>query len=158
MLENLLTEQPNPASANIDERSTAEVLGIINNEDRRVADSVAAEIPSIAQAVDAIVDALRAGGRLFYIGAGTSGRLGVLDASECPPTFNVPPEMVQGIIAGGESALRRSAERVEDQPEAGAADLAARILEAGMCWWASQPAAARPTCWAPWGTRLSWVR
>jgi N-acetylmuramic acid 6-phosphate etherase len=109
-LANLLTEQRNPASARIDKLATAEVLRVINEEDRKVADAVAREIPNIARAVDAIVEAFHKGGRLFYIGAGTSGRLGVLDASECPPTFNVPPEMVQGIIAGGEAALSRATE------------------------------------------------
>src|ERR1700719_43740 len=110
MLEKLLTEQANPASAHIDALSTVEMLRVINAEDRKVADAVEREIPSIARAVDAIVAAFQRGGRLFYIGAGTSGRLGVLDASECPPTFSVPPEMVEGIIAGGPSALSRATE------------------------------------------------
>src|SRR5690349_14339377 len=109
-LQNLLTEQANPASARIDRVSTLEMLQIINSEDRRVADSITPELPHIARAIDAIVDSFRAGGHLFYIGAGTSGRLGVLDASECPPTFNVAPELVQGIIAGGEPALSRATE------------------------------------------------
>src|SRR5262245_22754903 len=124
-LHSLLTEQANPASARIDGVSTEEMLHIINGEDRKVAEAVGSEIPSIARAVDAIVAAFEAGGRLFYIGAGTSGRLGVLDASECPPTFSVPPEMVQGIIAGGEAALTRSSEATEDNPTIGAADLLA---------------------------------
>src|SRR5512142_1971241 len=105
MLEGLLTEQRNPASKNIDALPTEEILRIINEQDRQVADAVMREIPRIAMAVDAIVEAMRRGGRLFYIGAGTSGRLGVLDASECPPTFNVDVTLVQGIIAGGEDAL-----------------------------------------------------
>lgn len=125
-LANLATEQANPASARIDELSTAGMLRVINEEDRKVADSVTPEIPQIAAAVDGIVNAFNRGGRLFYIGAGTSGRLGVLDASECPPTFNVPPDLVQGIIAGGESALSRATETTEDDPAIGAADLAAR--------------------------------
>src|SRR3974390_3117524 len=112
----LLTEQPNPATADIDAVPTGEMLRIINSEDRKVAEAVAAEIPAIARAVDAIVAALEAGGRLFYIGAGTSGRLGVLDASECPPTFSVPPALVQGIIAGGEPALTRSSEAAAGDP------------------------------------------
>lgn len=123
MLENLLTEQQNPASAAIDTLPTEAMLRIINAEDRKVADAVALEIPAIARAVDAIVAAFRRGGRLFYAGAGTSGRLGVLDASECPPTFNVPPGMVQGIIAGGEAALSRATETTEDDPSIGARDL-----------------------------------
>jgi N-acetylmuramic acid 6-phosphate etherase len=126
VLENLLTEQQNPASASIDTLSTEEALRIINAEDRKVADAVEAEIPQIARAVDAIVAAFEGGGRLFYLGAGTSGRLGVLDASECPPTFSVPPEMVQGIMAGGEAALSRATETTEDDPAIGARDLQAR--------------------------------
>jgi N-acetylmuramic acid 6-phosphate etherase len=123
-LENLLTEQLNPASASIDAESTENVLRIINAEDRKVAGAVEREIPNIARAVDAIVDAVGRGGRLFYIGAGTSGRLGVLDAAECPPTFSVPAGLVQGIIAGGESALSRATETTEDDPDIGARDLA----------------------------------
>ena len=98
----------------------------MNAEDQKVGAAVEREILHIAGAVDAIAAALRQGGRLFYIGAGTSGRLGVLDAAECPPTFDAPPDMVQGIIAGGEAALSRATEASEDVPEAGAADLTAR--------------------------------
>lgn len=130
MLEKLLTEQPNPDSANIDALPTEDVLRLINAEDRRVAKAVEKEIPAIAQAVDAIVAAFERRGRLFYIGAGTSGRLGVLDASECPPTFGVSSELVQGIIAGGEAALTRAAEATEDDPEAGARDLLAHGFRA----------------------------
>jgi N-acetylmuramic acid 6-phosphate etherase len=122
----LLTEQANPASAHIDKLSTEEMLRVIGREDRRVADAVAMEIPRIALAVEGIVNAFRNGGRLFYIGAGTSGRLGVLDAAECPPTFNVPPDLVQGIIAGGEGALSRATETTEDDPAIGARDLQGR--------------------------------
>lgn len=122
----LLTEQPNPASAHIDRLSTVEMLRVINDEDRRVAESVSAELPHIARAVDGIVEAMERGGRLFYIGAGTSGRLGVLDASECPPTFSVPTGLVQGIIAGGEAALSRATETSEDDPATGVRDLQAR--------------------------------
>lgn len=126
MLENLLTEQVNPASEGIDGLPTARILAIINGEDRKVADAVEREIPAIARAVDAIVDAIRGGGRLFYIGAGTSGRLGVLDAAECPPTFSADPELVQGIMAGGERALAHPTETTEDDPAIGARDLLAR--------------------------------
>jgi N-acetylmuramic acid 6-phosphate etherase len=126
MLENLLTEQPNPASASIGALTTEDMLRVINAEDRKVADAVASEIPAIGRAVDAIVTCLRQGGRLFYIGAGTSGRLGVLDASECAPTFGVPAGMVQGIVAGGEPALTRATEASEDDPASGARDLSAR--------------------------------
>ncbi len=131
MLEQLLTEQPNPASASIDALPTEQVLRIINSEDQKVACAVQAEIPAIARAVDAVVAAFQRGGRLFYIGAGTSGRLGVLDASECPPTFSVPPDMVQGIIAGGESALSSATETTEDDPAIGRRDLTARGFTAG---------------------------
>jgi N-acetylmuramic acid 6-phosphate etherase len=130
MLERLLTEQRNPASARIDLLPTLEMLRVINDEDRKVADAVSAELGQIAAAVDAIVAAIKGGGRLFYIGAGTSGRLGVLDASECPPTFNVSPELVQGILAGGPAALERATEATEDDPATGARDLMARGFSA----------------------------
>jgi N-acetylmuramic acid 6-phosphate etherase len=126
LLENLLTEQPNPASAHIDALPTEAMLRVINAEDRKVAEAVERELSSIARAVDAIAAAFQRGGRLFYIGAGTSGRLGVLDASECPPTFGVAPDLVQGIIAGGEAALSRATETTEDDPAIGARDLLAR--------------------------------
>ncbi len=126
MFEKLLTEQQNPASASIDMLPTEEMLRIINVEDRKVAEAVGREVPAIARAVDEIVAAMERGGRLFYIGAGTSGRLGVLDAAECPPTFSAPAAMVQGIIAGGEAALTRATEASEDDAAAGARDLLAR--------------------------------
>jgi N-acetylmuramic acid 6-phosphate etherase len=126
----LLTEQRNPASARIDRLPTEDMLRVIADEDRKVADAVAAELPHLARAVDAIAQAFEHGGRLFYIGAGTSGRLGVLDASECPPTFGVAPDLVQGIIAGGEAALSRATEATEDDPAIGARDLAARGFRA----------------------------
>ena len=131
MLQDLLTETRNPASSVIDRLSTAEMLAVINQADREIPNAVAKVIPEIAKAVDAIVDRLRKQGRLFYIGAGTSGRLGVLDASECPPTFNVPASLVQGIIAGGDRALRNSIERAEDDPEQGREDLEARGFSTG---------------------------
>lgn len=119
-LSRIATEQRNPRTAEIDRVDTEEMLRIINAEDARVAAAVADRIPAIARAVDGIVERIRRGGRLIYIGAGTSGRLGVLDASECPPTFNAPPGLVVGLIAGGDHALRHAVEHVEDQPEAGA--------------------------------------
>ncbi len=122
-LDELLTEQVNPASLGIDSKSTLEILTIMNEQDAGVAASVRAVLPAIAKAVDRIVAAFQAGGHLFYIGAGTSGRLGVLDASECPPTFNVSPELVQGIIAGGERALAHATEASEDDPALGEHDL-----------------------------------
>jgi N-acetylmuramic acid 6-phosphate etherase len=126
-----MTERRNPASEGIDALPVREMLAIINAEDGRVAEAVAREIPRIAQAVEGIVERLEKGGRLFYIGAGTSGRLGVLDAAECPPTFNVAPELVQGIVAGGEAALARASEASEDSPEMGARDLDARGFAGG---------------------------
>lgn len=126
VLENLLTEQPNPASASISSLPLEEALRIINVEDRKVAEAVEREIPAIARSVESIVNAFQRGGRLFYIGAGTSGRMGVLDASECPPTFGVSPDMVQGIIAGGESALAHATEASEDDAASGARDLLER--------------------------------
>ena len=131
MLDDLLTEQPHPESQDIDTLSTAGILAVLNGADAEVPAAVAREIPRIARAVDAIVAALERGGHLIYIGAGTSGRLGVLDASECPPTFNVSPELVRGIIAGGDRALKCSAEASEDDPEAGARDLAASGFASG---------------------------
>ena len=119
------TEQRNPASLEIDRLSTREILEVMNQEDARVPAAVREALPQIARVVDEIVARWRQGGRLFYFGAGTSGRLGVLDASECPPTFSSPPEQVQGFIAGGDRALRRSVEAAEDRPESGAADVAA---------------------------------
>lgn len=119
-LSKLATEQRNPASADLDLLDTTGILTVINDEDGTVPDAVAREIPHIAAAVDTIVAAIGSGGRLVYIGAGTSGRLGVLDASECPPTFNTDPGLVIGLIAGGDHALRHPIEHVEDSPEAGA--------------------------------------
>ena len=114
------TEQQNLNSIDIDLKSTSEIVQIFHEEDRKAVAAVEAESEAIAHAIELCVTAFRAGGRLFYVGAGTSGRLGVLDASECPPTFSTPPEMVQGIIAGGDVALRRSVEGEEDKPGSGA--------------------------------------
>jgi N-acetylmuramic acid 6-phosphate etherase len=125
MLERLLTEQTNPGSRDLDQLSMVRQLEIMNAADAQVAGAVAQEIPRIAAAAQAIAAALERGGTLIYLGAGTSGRLGVLDAAECPPTFGVPPELVRGIIAGGERALAHSLEGVEDDPQAGAHDLEA---------------------------------
>ena len=122
-LDQLVSEGRNPRSMGIDLMSTRDILTTINDEDRLVPDAVGRVIPEIARAVDAIVGAFGKGGRLIYIGAGTSGRLGVLDASECPPTFGVPPGMVVGLIAGGPSALMRASEGTEDRSVEGAANL-----------------------------------
>ncbi|QBQ62848.1 N-acetylmuramic acid 6-phosphate etherase [Actinobacillus indolicus] len=121
----LITEQRNPNSMQIDTLSAYKIVQIINNEDKQVPLAIEKVLPQIAQAVEKIVEAFQQGGRLVYIGAGTSGRLGVLDASECPPTFGVSPEMVKGIIAGGERALRHPIEGAEDNKEAGKQDLQA---------------------------------
>ncbi|MFC1526888.1 N-acetylmuramic acid 6-phosphate etherase [Candidatus Latescibacterota bacterium] len=111
---NLLTEQRNPATEHIDEVSSLELVRVINREDARVATAVEQVLPEVARAVDLAARALGSGGRLFYLGAGTSGRLGILDASECPPTFSADPEMVQGLIAGGKTAVFRAVEGAED--------------------------------------------
>jgi len=121
----LLTEARNPRSENLEQLSTLDMLRVINDEDATVAAAVRAELPNIAKAIDEIAARFQRNGRLFFIGAGTSGRLGVLDASECPPTFSISPELVQGLIAGGDRALRISSEHSEDSPELGAQDLAA---------------------------------
>ncbi len=129
-LGSLPTETRNPASERLDTLPTLEMLALINAEDATVAGAVQAELGNVARAVDAIAERFKRGGRLFYIGAGTSGRLGVLDASECPPTFSVSAELVQGLIAGGDSALRLSSEHSEDSREEGARDLAAKEFAA----------------------------
>jgi N-acetylmuramic acid 6-phosphate etherase len=129
--EHLLTETRHPDTAKIDQLSTLEMLEVINAADRAVADAVHAELPRIAEAVDGIAERMEKGGRLFYTGAGTSGRLGVLDASECPPTFNVDPGLVVGLIAGGDYALRNSIEGAEDDPRQGEEDLKKHNLAAG---------------------------
>src|SRR5690348_4294571 len=122
-LHRLTTEQPNPATAFIDTLPTIDVLRLMNDEDRRVPEAVGQELPAIADAVDGIAARLRTGGHLFYVGAGTSGRLGILDAAECPPTFSTPPTLVQALIAGGPSAVTRSAEGAEDDADGGARDI-----------------------------------
>lgn len=120
----LLTEQVNPNSQNLDQLTPLELVDLFNREDARVLEAVTAARQAIATAIEKTAAALRHGGRLFYVGAGTSGRLGVLDAAECPPTFCTPPERVQGILAGGEAALVRSSEGLEDRAEDGAAAIA----------------------------------
>jgi N-acetylmuramic acid 6-phosphate etherase len=119
-LHKLTTEEVNQQTLNIDECNTQEILLLINEQDSIVPSAVRREIPNIARAVDIIYESLKNGGRMFYVGAGTSGRLGVLDASECPPTYSTDPEMVQGIIAGGDVALRTAVEGAEDDEAAGA--------------------------------------
>jgi N-acetylmuramic acid 6-phosphate etherase len=127
----LLTEQANPLSSDLDALSTRDLVAVFVEEDRRPQEAVAAAAPALTAAIDAIAERLRTGGRLFYLGAGTSGRLGVLDAAECPPTFCSPPELVQGVLAGGAPALLRSSEGLEDLFDAGRDDLIAREFQAG---------------------------
>jgi N-acetylmuramic acid 6-phosphate etherase len=125
MLHDLTTEARNPASADIDSLSSLEIVRLMNKEDAKVAAAVAGQATAIARAIEVIANGIRRGGRLVYQGAGTSGRLGVLDASECPPTFSTPPAMVVGLIAGGSAALTRSIEGAEDHAPDGARDLKA---------------------------------
>jgi N-acetylmuramic acid 6-phosphate etherase len=119
----LATEARNPATSNLDELATSDLVQALHKADLEAVEAVGREQVHIAAAIDAIVARLEQGGRLFYLGAGTSGRLGVLDASECPPTYNTPQEMVQGLIAGGDTALRHSVERAEDDEDQGRLDL-----------------------------------
>jgi N-acetylmuramic acid 6-phosphate etherase len=125
----LLTEQVNPNSLNLDQLGTLELVELFNAEDQKAITAIANAKVELAEAIDRTAAGLRQGGRLFYIGAGTSGRLGVLDAAECPPTFCTPPELVQGIIAGGASALLRSSEDLEDRAEDGAAAIIERHVK-----------------------------
>lgn len=125
-----ITEQENPHSANLSSSSISEIVAIMNQEDALVASAVRQVLPEVVHAVAEIVERLKSGGRLFYIGTGTSGRLGVLDASECPPTFGVPPDLVVAVIAGGYDACYRAVEASEDDGLAGANDLVARGFSA----------------------------
>jgi N-acetylmuramic acid 6-phosphate etherase len=118
-----VTEERNTASTNLDRMSALEIIRLMNREDRKVPRAVAREIPAIARAVNEIVQRMKAGGRLIYVGAGSSGRIGVLDASECPPTFSVSPDLVRAVIAGGNRAVTRSVEGAEDRPRNGTQDL-----------------------------------
>lgn len=127
----LLTEQRNPASEQLDEFSTHDLVALINREDAKVAAAVGRQLGAIAEAVDLLVEVFTRGGRLFYLGAGTSGRLGILDASECPPTFNADPEMVQGLIAGGQEAVFRAVEGAEDRRAEAGTDLDGRGFGSG---------------------------
>jgi N-acetylmuramic acid 6-phosphate etherase len=124
-----LTEEENPRTAQLSSFPAREIVRLMNEEDARVAEAVRRVLPEVAQAVEGIVERLRAGGRLFYVGAGSSGRLGVLDAAECPPTFGVSPELVQGIIAGGYEATYQAVEASEDDGAAGVRDVEARGLQ-----------------------------
>ena len=129
----LITEQRNPRSEDLDRKPLAEILALINDEDATVPGAVRRVLPRIEAFVERVVVSFRAGGRLIYVGAGTSGRLGVLDAAECPPTYSVSTDLVQGIIAGGDPALTASVEGVEDRPQAGAESLEALDLSSRDC-------------------------
>ncbi|HFT1529561.1 TPA: N-acetylmuramic acid 6-phosphate etherase [Providencia stuartii] len=122
-LSRMVTESRNAASTNIDQLSTIDMLQVINNEDKQVPLAVEKVLPQVAQLVDKVAQAFLNGGRLIYVGAGTSGRLGILDASECPPTYGTPHEQVIGLIAGGHQAIFRAVENAEDKPELGEQDL-----------------------------------
>nr|MBQ4318583.1 N-acetylmuramic acid 6-phosphate etherase [Clostridia bacterium] len=126
----LTTESVNPASKNIDKMSALEIVTVINNEDKTVPYAIEKVLPQIAEAIEQTAERLKNGGRLIYIGAGTSGRLGIIDATECPPTYGVSSEMIQGIIAGGNECVFRAAENEEDKPEVGRADLEAKNFTA----------------------------
>jgi len=128
-LKALTTEKRSPASMDIDSKTTAEIIKIINSEDKKVAFAVERELPYIAKAVDMIVEVFKKGGRLFYVGAGTSGRIGVQDAAECPPTFGSDPELIQGLIAGGKPAIFKAQEGAEDREANGANDVVAHGID-----------------------------
>lgn len=127
----LPTERSDPSSKDLDSLATADLLALMNRADAQIPAAISREIPRISLAIEAIADALHSGKRLFYVGCGTSGRLGVLDASECPPTFGVPSDLVQGIIAGGDRALRQAIEGAEDNPEAGAQAIESTGISSG---------------------------
>ncbi|WP_196599455.1 N-acetylmuramic acid 6-phosphate etherase [Pectinatus frisingensis] len=127
-LKKLNTENRNSFTMNIDTKDTFTICRIINNEDKKVADAVEKILPAIAAAIDNIVDKLKKGGRLFYLGAGTSGRLGILDAAECPPTYSISPQLVQGIIAGGKEAVFKAQEGAEDNKKSAEDDLKAKAF------------------------------
>ena len=144
-----LTEQQNEASMHIDRMSSLEIAQVINREDKKVADAVETQLPFIARAIDAISARLKNGGRLIYIGAGTSGRLGVIDATECPPTYGVSPDLVQGIIAGGKDAMFYSAEGAEDSAENAVLDLKKiSFSEKDVCFGLSASGSAAYVCGA----------
>lgn len=129
-LEKLMTEGRNPRTLDIDKADALQIATLINEEDKRISDAVSKVLPQVAVTIEKVVESFRQGGRLFYIGAGTSGRLGILDAAECPPTFGTDPELVQGLIAGGVEAVFRAVEGAEDSPDLGERDLRAHNLTA----------------------------
>ncbi len=142
-----LTEQRNAASRNLDRMTAMEIVRLMNREDRKVALAVGQELPAIARAVDAIVSGIRKGGRLFYVGAGSSGRMGVLDAAECPPTFGTSPKLVQALLAGGRRAITEAVEGAEDSARNGERELGAKKLTRNDVVVGSRRAERRRTCW-----------
>ena len=155
MLDDRLTEQRNPRSRGVDRLSAAEIVALINDEDRTVAAAVGEEAAGIARAMDLARDAFCRGGRLIYVGAGTSGRLGVLDAAEMPPTYRTDPSMVVGVIAGGYDALVRAREGAEDDPRDGAREMDRLSVGADDSCSASPPPAPRPSCTGHCGMPVS---
>lgn len=149
-LEKLSTEARNPASSRIDKLDTLSMMRVMNDEDQKTALAVKAILPDIARAVDVIAARLKTGGRLFYMGSGTSGRLGILDAVECPPTYSTDPDLVQGLIAGGKEAIFRAREGAEDSLEKGQTILFPMIFRQRTSWSGLPRQAARPTSLAAW--------
>ena len=156
-LSSMITETRNPASVEIDQLPTLEMLRVINQEDQQVALAVSQLLPEITRAVDAIAAAFGKGGRLVYIGAGTSGRLGILDASECPPTYGVSAEQVVGLIAGGHKAILQAVENAEDDAELGAQDLKNIQFCANDVLVGIAASGRTPTYWVPWPTPERWA-
>ena len=155
-LSNMMTETRNPDTMHLDEMSPLQIVTAMNREDRKVPLAIKAVLPQIA-AVEAVETAFRNGGRLFYLGAGTSGRLGVLDASECPPTFGVDHGMVVGLIAGGDRALRFPIEGAEDSRELGHQDLADHNLQSVDVITGIAASGRPPMCWGLWNTPAAWA-
>lgn len=145
ILSQLTTEQPHENTQNIDQLSSEQIMILINNEDSLITDAIRELIPLIARAADLVMEAFQKGGRLFYIGAGTSGRIGILDASECPPTYGTDPSMVQGLIAGGFRAVKEAIEGAEDSEELGEQDINENGINEKDVVIGIAAAAARPT-------------
>ena len=145
ILSQLTTEQPHENTQNIDQLSSEQIMILINNEDSLITDAIRELIPLIARVADLVMEAFQKGGRLFYIGAGTSGRIGILDASECPPTYGTDPSMVQGLIAGGFRAVKEAIEGAEDSEELGEQDINENGINEKDVVIGIGAAAARPT-------------
>ena len=155
-LDAMTTETRNQATMDLDTMTPLEVVTAMNREDAKVPQAIHSQLPQIAQAVEWAIQSFKDGGRMFYMGAGTSGRLGVLDAAECPPTFGVSPNVVVGLIAGGEPAFTKAVEGAEDSREMGRGDLESHGLTAETSSWAWLPAAGPLMYWADWNTPGRW--